>query len=255
MSASTTATIVTAGPPARALHHAAQHRVRRRFTRALVVSGAWFWGLWAALDVGAPLAVDRWGGELDGLTYDAAGGPARWVGFTVGIIVTAVLLTVHVAAGGTRRAFLDGVVRAAAVGGAAYGVLAVLLALAEERLYGAIDRHWQGAAAPLDVDTPAGAVVTAVGEGLVVVTYVLVGVAVLAGYRRFGAWRGTLLILPLLVPCAIADLATHTGVLGLAVRGAYDDVAGGALLAVGGSLAAAVLATLVAHRLLRSVPL
>ncbi|MFC8597249.1 hypothetical protein [Isoptericola sp. NPDC057191] len=230
-------------------------KVRRRTLRSLVISGAWFWAIWAAFVVAVPLAVDRWGGEMDGLTYDAAGGPVRWVAFAVGTILTAALLDLHVAAGGTRRSFVDGVVRAAAVAGLAFGVLAVVLALAEQRLYAAIDRSWQGTAAPLDVGTPAGAVVTAAGEALVVVTYVLVGVAVVAGYRRGGPWRGTLLVVPLLLPAALADLATQTGVFGLAVRGGYENVPLGAVLAVAGSLAAAALATVVAHRMLSAVPL
>ncbi|CAM3621044.1 hypothetical protein [Isoptericola cucumis] len=252
----THATGVPTSSSARAHHHrVATAAARRRVMRVLLVAGVWFWGFWALLVVGAPLAVDRWGGELEGLTYDAAGGPARWVGFAVGLITTAVLLTAHVAAGGTRRSYRDGVLQAAAVVGVVFGVLFVLLSVAEERLYSAIDRTWQGSAGPLDLDTPVGLAVTAVGEGLVVVTYVVVGVAIQAGYRTFGAWRGTLLIVPLLVPCAIADVATRTGLAGLPLRGGYDDVALGVLGTVVGGAAAAVLAAVVAGRLLRTVPL
>jgi hypothetical protein len=236
-------------------HHAATRVVRRRVTRALLIAGAWFWALWTALVIGAPLAVGRWGGELAGLTYDAAGGPARWLAFAVGIVAAAALLTLHVAAGGTRRAFVDGVARAALVGGAVFGVLAVLLSLTEERLYAAVDRPWQGAVAPADPGTPAGALVAAAGEALVVVTYVLVGVGVLAGYRRHGAWRGTLLIVPLLVPAALADLATRTGALGVLIRGAGGDSIALAALGVVGAAATAALAALIAYRMVRAVPL
>lgn len=240
---------------ARAHRRVASAAVRRRVLRALLVAGAWFWAIWAALVVGAPLAVDRWGGELEGLTYDAAAGPARWVCFAVGLITTAVFLTVHVAAGGTRRSYRDGVLQAAVLAAAVFVVLSVLLSVAEERLYAAIDRPYQGNAGPLDLDGPVGLIVTGAGEGLVLVTYVLVGVAIQAGYRTVGAWRGTLLVLPLLVPAAIADVATRTGLAGLPLRDGYDDVVLGTVGTLGGGLVAAALAAVVAHRLLRTVPL
>ncbi|WP_166850957.1 hypothetical protein [Isoptericola sp. BMS4] len=236
-------------------YRAATRVVRRRVTRTLLLAGAWFWAFWAALVVGTPFAVDRWGGDIAGLTYDAAGGPARWVAFAVGVITATALLTLHVAAGGTRRAFVDGAVRAALVGGAVFGVLSVLLSLAEERVYTVLDRPWRGPSALVDPSTPAGAVVAAAGEALVVVTYLLVGVAVLAGYRRYGAWRGTLLIPALLVPAALADLATRTGTLGILVRGLDAGLAVDTVLTLAGGAAAAALATVVAHRMLRSVPL
>ena len=228
---------------------------RRHFTRALILTGIWFWGFWAALVVGVPLAVDRWGGEMAGLTYDTAGNPARWVGFAVGIILTAAALRMHVAAGGTRRAFVDGATRAAAVVGVAYGVLTVVLVLAEEQLYAGLDRGWQGSATTVDLDSVGGVLVSVGAEVLVLVTYLLAGVGVATGYRRFGAWRGTLLVVPLLVPCTLVDAATRTGVAGIPWRGGYDDVTTGALLGVGGSLVVAAATYLLTIRLLRSVPL
>src|SRR5690606_1897764 len=117
------------------------------------------WALWGLLVAGVPLAVERWGGDMEGLSYDAAGGPARWVVFTVGAVVTAGWLTLHLAAGGTRRSFVEGAARAAVVAGGVFGVLAVLLAVAEERLYTSLDRTWQGTASAVPLDTPAGFVV------------------------------------------------------------------------------------------------
>jgi len=246
-----TAPLVT---PARAHHRAATRAARRRFLRALLLAGAWFWAGWALLVLSLPLIVERWGGEADGLTYAAAGGPVRWVAFAVGVVVTASTLTVHVAAGGTRRSFVAGGLRAAALAGPVLAVLGVLLTFAERAVYAGLDRYWQGPAAALGVDTPTGVVVLVVGEALVVITYLLVGMAVVAGYRRLGAGRGTLLVLPLLVPAALVDLATRTGLFGIPVRGGYDDVALGVVGTVGGGLVAAALAAVVATRLLRPVP-
>lgn len=249
-----TTTAATETTPGRAHHRAATRAARRRFLRAMIVAGLWFWGCWALLVLSLPLIVERWGGEADGLTYDAAGGPVRWVAFAVGVVVTAGTLTVHVAAGGTRRSFVDGGLRAAAVAGPVLAVLGVLLTLAERAVYAELGRYWQGPAAPLAVDTPTGIVVQVVGEALVVVTYLLVGVAVVAGYRRLGAWRGTLLVVPLLVPCALADVATRTGLFAIGLRGGYDDVALGVVATVGGALVAAALAAVVATRMLHPVP-
>ncbi|MEL7976447.1 hypothetical protein AAG589_11340 [Isoptericola sp. F-RaC21] len=251
----TTAAPARRAPARRAPAAAATAAARNRFVRTLTVGGTWFWGCWAALVLALPLAVERWGGEADGLTYDAAGDPARWVPFAIGIVLTAGLLTVHLSAGGTRRSFLGGGARAGALVGVGFGVLVVLLTLAEERLYTSLDRPWQGSATPLGLDTPVGVGVTVVGETFVVVTYLLVGVAVGAGYRRLGAWRGTLLVVPLLVPCALVDLVTRTGIFGIPLRGGYDHVALGAVLTVVGGAAAAALAAAVAHRMLRDVPL
>ncbi|GAB6940432.1 hypothetical protein ACQP60_14685 [Isoptericola variabilis] len=240
--------------PARAHHAAATRAARRRYLRAVLVAGGWFWACWALLVISLPLVVDRYGGEADGLTYDAAGGPVRWVGFAVGVIVTASTLTVHVAAGGTRRSLVEGGLRAAAVAGPVLAVLGVLLTLAERATYARLGRPWQGPAASLGVDSATGIVVQVVGESLVVVAYLLVGVAVAAGYRRLGAWRGTLLVVPLLVPCVLADVATRTGLFALPLRGGYDDVALGVVGTVGGALVAAALAAVVATRTLRPVP-
>ncbi|MFI2102884.1 hypothetical protein ACH436_06305 [Isoptericola sp. NPDC019693] len=245
---------------AQASHRPAVRVARRRVVRSLLLSGAWFWAIWTVFVAGVPAAVDRWGGEMPDLTYDLAGAPSRWVAFAVGAIVSGSMLRLHVAAGGTRASVVDGVLRAAALVGPAFGVMTVLLTLGEERVYAALDLHWKGGATPLPLDTAAGVVVTVVGEALVVVTYALAGVAVVAGFRRFIHVRWVLffpplLVLPLLVPCAIADLATRTGLFGIPLRGGYETVLVGAVGTVVGGLAAAALAAVVAHRLLRDVPL
>ncbi|GAA1729623.1 hypothetical protein GCM10009809_26520 [Isoptericola hypogeus] len=251
----TATTAVTSAVRRRTAERAAVRKVRRRVTRSLLVSGAWFWAIWAAFVAGVPAAVDRWGGEMPDLTYDLSGAPARWVALAVGAIVAGSMLRLHVAAGGTRRSVVDGVLRAAALVGPAYGVMAVLLTLGEERVFDALDRSWQGGATPLPLDTVAGIVVTVLGETFVVVTYALVGVSAVAAFRTRLIVLGPLLVASLLVPCAIVDLATRTGLFGIPLRGGYDDVALGAVGTVVGGLVAAALATVVAHRLLRSVSL
>ncbi|MEG3614678.1 hypothetical protein [Isoptericola haloaureus] len=228
---------------------------RRRFLRVLTIVGLWFWAFWVLLVVGVLLVVEQWGGEAVGFTYDVSGSPARWIPFVVGIVVTAGALPVHVGAGGTRRAWVDGATRAAVVVGLAFGVLTVVLVLVEQQIYAEGDRPWQVDTGTVALDTAGGIAVAVAAESLVMVTYLLVAVAIASGFRRFGPWRGTLLVAPLLLPCALVDIATRTGIAGIPWRGGYDDVALGALFGVGGALVVAALAYAVAHLVLRSAPL
>lgn len=246
MSAMTTTTV-------RTLQRRASGAARRRFLRTLLWAGVWFWALWAVLVLSLPLIVNRWGGVAEGLSYDTAGSPARWPAFAVGIIATGGLLATHLAAGGTRRALLDGVARGAVVGGAVFAVATIALTLFEQEVYASLDMPWQGVAGPLALDTVGGIALTVVAETLVITTYALVGVAVLGGYHRWGWLRGTLAIVPLLIPAALADVATRTGIFGLPLRGTYVASWLGVVGTIAGVLVAVALAALVAHRMLQEV--
>ncbi|MCK0116950.1 hypothetical protein MWU57_07870 [Isoptericola sp. S6320L] len=244
-------TTATTGPARTGtLHHRAVAAARRRLQRYLLRTAVWFWAGWGLLVLSVPVVVDRFGGEADGLTYDAAGSPARWPAFAVGIILTAALLGTHLAAGGTRRSLVEGFARGAVVGGLVFGVLTVVLGLVEEQVYSALDRPYQGAGG-LPLDSVTGVAATVVAQTLVIVTYVLVGAAVQGGYRRWGSWRGTLAVVPLLVPGALADLASRSGIFAIPLRDAPVDSLPGLVLAVVGTLLAASLAGGVAHGVLR----
>ncbi|WP_402468499.1 hypothetical protein [Isoptericola aurantiacus] len=245
----TTATAV----PTRTLHARAVGVARRRFLRVLLLAGLWFWTVWFLLVLGLPIVVSRWGGVATGLSYDTAGSPARWPAFAVGIIATGALLRIHLAAGGTRRALVEGVAGGALVGGVAYGVLGVVLPLLEQQVYAEVGLPWRGPGGAFALDSAARIVASVVAGTLLIVTYALVGTGVLAGYRRWGALRGTLAIVPLLVPCALVDAATRTGVFGIWLRDAPVTSVLDAAGSLAGALLAAALAAVVAHRLLRDV--
>lgn len=234
-------------------HSRAVVAVRRRFLSYLLKTAVWFWACWALLVLTVPVIVDRFGGVADGLSYDAAGSPARWPAFAVGIIVTAALLGTHLAAGGTRRALVEGIARGAVLGGVVFGVLAVALALVEEQVYTGLGRPYQGTAGAFALDTVTGAVAGVAAETLVIVTYVLAGVAVTGGYRRWGAWWGTVAVVPLLIPGALVDVATRTGLLGVWLRDDLVETPLGAAGVLVGALGAAALAAVVAYRMLRDV--
>ncbi|WP_418275811.1 hypothetical protein ACNHYB_13260 [Isoptericola jiangsuensis] len=246
-------------PPAGAVRDLVAARApRRRFVRQLLVSGAWFWGVWAVFVAGVPAAIDRWGGDMVGLTYELAGAPARWVALAVGAVVTDGVLRLHLAAGGTRRSLVTGATTGAALVGPLFGVMAVLLTLGEERVFDGLDRPWPGGATPLPLESVTNVVVTVAGESLVVVTYTLVGVAAVAAValaRTRLLMFGAVLFPALLIPCVLADLATRTGIFATALRGGYHDVVLGIVGTLGGGLLAAALAVLLARRLLHHVQL
>jgi hypothetical protein len=228
---------------------------RREVARRLLVAGAWFWVIWAGFVFFVPWAIDRWGGEMVGLTYELAGAPARWVALAVGAIIAGTRLRLHVAAGGTRRSVVDGAALAAASIGPLFGAAAVVLTLAEERWYGSLDIAWPGGATPLPLDSATGIVVAVVGETFVVVTYLLVGVAATGAFRTRLAVLGPVLVAGLLVPCVLVDLATRTGIFAIPWRGGYDDVALGAVGTVLGGLVAVMLAAVLAYQLLTRAPI
>ncbi|MCZ2263656.1 MULTISPECIES: hypothetical protein [unclassified Isoptericola] len=251
-----TTTTAPSTPDAGTLQRVASAAVRRRFVRRLLAAGAWFWGIWAFVVAVVPAAVDRWGGELVGLTYELAGAPARWVALAVAAVYCGAWLRGHLAAGGTRRSLVIGVLQGAAIVGPVFGVLTVLLTLAEERVFRAIDEPWPGGATPVPLDTVAGIVVTIVGETLVVLTYALVGAAAIGYYRAMPArlyLLGPLHAVPLLVPLAIVDLSTRTGLLGIPLRGGYDDPVVAALVVAGGGVLAVAVAGVGALRLMARV--
>lgn len=222
---------------------------RRQTARRLLVAGAWFWVIWAAFTFFVPWAIDRWGGEMVGLSYELSGSPARWVALAVGAILAGSRLRLHVAAGGTRRSMVDGGALAAVTIGPLFGIATVLLTLVEQHWYATLGSAPPGGATPLPLDSAVGIVLAVVAETLVVVTYLLVGVAAVGVYRSRLMLLGPIPAVGLLVPCALVDLATRTGIFGIPLRGGYDDVLLGTLGTVGGGLVAVMLAALLAYQL------
>jgi hypothetical protein len=140
-------------------------------------------------------------------------------------------------------------VLAAATVGPLFGVLTVLLTLGEERFYDALGIAWPGGATPLPLDSAASIVLAVVAETLVVVTYLLVGIASVGAFRTRLMMLGPILVAGLLVPCAVVDLATRTGIFGIPLRGGYDDVVLATLGTVIGGLVAVMLAAVLAYQL------
>lgn len=224
--------------------------------RVVSTIGGWYWAIFAVVAVAVVLGNVRYGSGLDQGIVDAQmGGSSRWFVLVLGIIVPAAYLRLHVAAGGTRRTMTTGTVQGALVSGMLIGAVTALYLVAERALFAALDLTWAREFG-LPVDGYGGTALTFVAETLVAATYYLVGAAISAGYHRLGIVRGTVYVVAALVPAALVDLATHTGVTALIVgpENLPDGGAGVLLGLVGGAVAVALGAWLFGMPL-RSVPL
>ncbi|MGH3589167.1 MAG: hypothetical protein ACRDQ0_22895, partial [Pseudonocardia sp.] len=201
-------------------HARAVRKVARSVGKATLVVGAGFWGLFLVVTVAVPLVVDQAGGVMGGGVMTGAEYAVPWFALSLGTISVGAILTTHVSAGGTRRAMYVGALGAVLVSGVAYGVLHVLLLLAERSLFGALGWEWDQLGSSLE---PGGTwtVVTGAATAISVAVYMLVGMAVVASFQTSGLWRGVLLLLPGLALLVLVDVATGSG--------AFDDAFSGLL--------------------------
>lgn len=238
----------------------AERRAARRAAgvtlRVVSTIGAWYWAISVVIAVAVVLGSVRWGSGMDQGVVDAQmGGSSRWFVLVLGIIIPAAYLRLHVAAGGTRRSMTTGTVQGALVSGLLIGVVTALYLVGERALFGALGLTWAREFG-LPVEGYGGIALTVVSEALVAATYYLVGATISAGYYRLGMVRGSLYVLVALVPAALVDLASRTGVTTL-VAGPQNlpDGGTGVLLGLAGGAVAVALAAWLFGTPLRSVPL
>ncbi|GAA2243467.1 hypothetical protein GCM10010413_52880 [Promicromonospora sukumoe] len=254
------ATSVAASPARDTLVREAERRAARRAAgvtvRVVATIGAWYWAIFAVIAVAVVLGTVRWGSGMDQGVVDAQlGGSSRWFVLVLGLIIPATYLRLHVAAGGTRRSMTTGTVRGALVSGLLIGAVTALYLVGERALFGALDLTWAREFG-LPVGGYGGIALTVVSEALVAATYYLVGATIAAGYYRLGVVRGSLYILVALVPAALVDLASRTGVTALVLGPeSLPDGAAGVLLGLAAGAAAVALAAWLFSAPLRSVPL
>jgi hypothetical protein len=256
-------TVMSRTELARAGHLRGVAGVRRRLRGAGLTVGFWFWGVYVLYAVGITLGNAAAGNDLEISALDATLGATRWPMIMLGVVASSAILTLHVAAGGSRRSLFEGVVRGSVVVGAGYGVVTTLALLGERLLSTSLGMTWRRLGA-LPFDSPVAVLGTTVAEALVLTTYILVGACIGVGFTHAGAW-GTLLIVPLALPAVLADLATRTGVVGtianVELRPDLDHAEvppseglATLLLGVGGTALAVVIAAVVLRALLRNAP-
>ena len=150
---------------ARAGHLRGVAGVSRRLHGAGLTIGIWFWGVYALYAVGITVGNAVAGNDLEISALDATLGAARWPMLTLGVIASSAILTLHVAAGGSRRSLFVGVLRGAVVVGAGYGVVTTLALLGERLLSTSLGMTWHRLGA-LPFDSPLAVLGTTVAEAL-----------------------------------------------------------------------------------------
>jgi hypothetical protein len=134
--------------------------------------------------------------------------------------------------------------------GALFGVVTTVALLGERVLNATLGIDWQrlGGLA-VSPGSASWYVVTPVAEGLVIATYTLVGMGIGVAYSRYGPRLGTFVTLALLLPAALVDAATGTGILGVILMTEEGPAGPAPVPGLVGALLAAVLSA-VAYRLL-----
>lgn len=231
---------------------------RQRSTRAadkaltggLMITSAWFWSIVILVSIVIAAVQGRFGG-LDGSTLQYTLGSARWYMFTMGMILTVAVLPLHLAAGGTRRSFVTGLIRTSVLVGLVTGLATAVLVLTERLAWGAIGWVWEF---PQGLVPEGSFAVTVAGEALVIATYILAGAMLPAGYLRLGAWGGSLWILVLFALIVFVDWCMHTGYI-FGWEALVNAGPGRTLLGLGGGVLAVTVAAFGVERFYRDMPL
>jgi hypothetical protein len=192
------------------VHRNAVRVVERQVGAMLLTVGVWYWPV-VALAAVTIAVVQQQFDALDGSTVQYVVGSARWFAFSLGVIVPMGMIRAHLAAGGTRRSLVHGVRRGAAWAGIVFGLVIAVLYAAEQSVWRLLDLGWHRSLGLTESTAVIGFVVNATGEGLVALTYFLLGAAVAGGFARFGPWLGLIVCLGLGIPAVVADIALYAG--------------------------------------------
>lgn len=191
-------------------HRNAVRVVEKQIGAMLLTVGVWYWPVVALAAVTIAVIQLRFD-ALEGSTVQYVVGSARWFAFSLGVIVPMGMFRAHLAAGGTRRALVRGVARGAAWAGIGFGLVIAVLYAAEQGVWQLLGLDWHRSLGLTESTAVVGFVVNVAGEGLVALTYFLLGAAVACGFTRFGPWLGLIVCLGLGIPAVVADIALYAG--------------------------------------------
>jgi len=215
----------------------------RRLGEALLTMAGVFWAIAVVAVVIATLVAWRVAGSVDVSIAVYARQAAIWFPFSLGILVVAAYLRVHIASGMTRRTFVRAALLVEVAAGVGYAAVFTAVALLERAIHDALG--WESVMTEIqlaDESTSAGVMLLELAVTFVVAN--LSGLLVGAVFHRYGAWGGMLslpltvgpLVLLLYIPGArFVDLpgiwtTTPAGHLALAVT--VGTVLAGAMAAV-----------------------
>jgi hypothetical protein len=241
----------------RALESAA-HRRGVRAVAWYYIGGTWYVGLWfwaIAIVVGAlVLWIMRLNDDVDVTAVGGVAGSARFFLFVMGILLPLMTIGVHVAAGGTRRSYTQGLWIGAVVSGVTFGVASALVHWGSWWLFRSNGWPVEPATSQLFTDGSQVPLVMLV-EGLACVVYYLAGMVIAAGFYGYGFVRGVLLVLAALVPVVLAEVFLRSGYFGDALAGLVGLDGSPVWLAAVGGLLGIVLAALLLRAVFRAAPI
>lgn len=172
-------------------------RAAKKLVGAQLVSGAWTWGI--LLVVGSvAIAILSSRDLLEISVFQFARYAGLWFGFTLALI-SALTVSLHVAAGLTRRSFVQATLVTALVSGVLYAVVLGIVLEAEGVVYRGIGVPQAGGEASPAFD-PAAGFATVPGLAVSFVAGQISGLVVGMGYYRFGGLRGTAFLPVALAP-------------------------------------------------------
>ncbi|MBD5786119.1 hypothetical protein IF650_08005 [Cellulosimicrobium terreum] len=243
-------------PAERAAFETAAHRRGVRATAEYAVFATWYIGVWfwvVALAIGGIiLFVMQRTGDVDLTAVSGPSESARFFLFVMGIVLPLSMVALHVAAGGTRRSFAQGMWVSGLVVGLTFGLVSAAVAWIEwwgfDRAGWPVDRVQN----QLYQDGSQFGLVLLV-QSVSCAVYFLVGIAIALGYYRAGFWRGTGIMLVALVPLAVAEVSLQSGWFGQAFAGSVGVPAATVWGAALGGLVAVALAALLVSRIMADV--
>ena len=173
----------------------------------------WFWAVIVVLEVLALVIAIRFGPVQVSMFQFATHG-ALWFPFSMMIITSAAMVTTHVAQGRTRRSFIQAALVTAVSVAIGYGVIMTAGLALEGVLYDAMGWTQASISEAVAADIAGTAPMTPWHDpvGVTLLTYItrtgggtIAGLLVGVTYYRFGAWRGTALLLLTALPALVAQ--------------------------------------------------
>jgi len=183
--------MTTVAPPVVAHRASPTAHTVRRLAATLVHLALWFWSIAVVAIIAANLVGWSVRGSTDVSIAVYARQASIWFPFSLGIMLVAAFLRVHVAAGLTRRTFVRAALLVQVAAGLAYAAVLTSLVLVERAVHDALG--WDSVITEIQLaDASSPVWVLLVDLAVPFVAGNLSGLLVGVVYQRAGGWWGTL---------------------------------------------------------------
>ncbi|KHL11264.1 hypothetical protein CLV56_3087 [Mumia flava] len=213
--------------------------------------GRYFWAIVVAITIAVLYLTDRYG-EVEGTVADGILGSEKIFLGVMGIIIPLAMLSLHLAAGGTRRALFRGLLGAGVALAVTFAMAGAAGMLVESLVADAAG--WPGSVQDARLYDEAGDFFAIVlSWSLSGLAYFLGGATVGIAYSRWGPFRGTVVLVPMIAAVAAVEVMLGGGALGPVFTQMADQTAG--VVAVAVSVVIIAVLAVVLHRTIRDVPI